>query len=433
MNEPRGRSLCSIFVFVILLLQARPAWADASAPPESGQPPESAPKAQAPSGATVLQSRDGRDSLKLGMSVQADLRLPQSGSGLESTFLVRRARLGLTGTLASAVDARLIADFGQGSTPIFQDAWLDLRFTSWLRLRAGRLKVPVGYEWLETSSNYLDFVEQSLVYSLLLPRYDNGVALHGEFADQRAEYWLGLFNEASGKVRDEDSGKMVAGRLAVSPVEGVSFAVSGTHALGDNLPEEVRKTLPTGLAILADQDTLKYAGGTTGLYVVPPEWRLAAEAISYLGPTSLKVEYSRLHSPARDGWLRASDVGEDDKRVQLPGLRSQAVYASGTVVLTGEKRTDKGVAPARPFDPAAGHLGAGAWELTARYGFAQLRFERGQTEQDVPAEQHIHELTAGLNWYLNSSTRFMFNVSRYSFLRDKPPFHEVLMRVQWTF
>lgn len=433
MNESRKRAPRFLSVLAVMLLLAPSARAQTPPPEPAPQQPEPAPAAQAPSGATVLQSRDGRAALRVGMGLQADLRLFPTEAGLASTFLVRRARLNLSGTLASFADTRLIADFGQRDTPLFQDAWLDLSAAPWLRLRAGRLKVPFGYEWLETSSSFLDFVEQSLLYTLVLPRYDQGLALHGELAGQRVEYWLGLFNEAGSKARDEDRGKMLAGRLSVSPVEGVSLAVSSTRALGDNLPEEARGRLATGYSFLtAPRYKLTYANGSSGLYVVPPEWRLGADFISYRGPTSLKVEYARFHSPPRQGWLQAADIGIEDRRVHLPGLRSQALYASGTWVLTGEKKLDRGVEPSRPFDPAAGRYGAGAWEVGLRYGFAQLRFD-GLPEHAGTSEERIQELTAGLNWYLNSSTRWMFNASRYEFSQGQPSFTEFLMRVQWTF
>ncbi|RKH52086.1 OprO/OprP family phosphate-selective porin [Corallococcus aberystwythensis] len=417
MNELRrpGPLFLSVFVAVLLL------------------PPGARADTPAPGGVTVLQGRDGRSALRVGMNLQSDLRLHPTDDGLDSTFLVRRARLNLTGTLASFADVRLIADVGQSNTPLFQDAWMELRAAPWLRLRAGRLKVPFGYEWLETSSVFLDFVEQSLLYTLVLPRYDQGLALHGELANQRVEYWLGLFNEASSKARDEDRGKMLAGRLSVSPLEGVSVAVSATHAVGDNLPEEPRGKLATGYAFLtAPQYSVTYATGASGLYVAPADWRLGADAVSFQGPTSLKVEYARFHSSTREGWLQASDVGNDARRVHLPGLRSQAVYASGTWVLTGEKKHERGVEPSSPFDPGDGRYGAGAWEVGLRYGFAQLKFD-GLPGHDGPSEERIQELTAGLNWYLNTSTRWMFNASRYRFSQGQPSFDEFLMRIQWSF
>ncbi|GMU01522.1 hypothetical protein KH5H1_56420 [Corallococcus caeni] len=417
MPTPPLRAFVLMSVFVSLFLPALQARAEA--------PP--------PTGATVLQSRDGRSALRVGMGLQTDLRLTPTDDGLASTFLVRRARINLSGTLAPFADVRLITDVGLRDTPLYQDAWLELRAAPWLRLRAGRLKVPFGYEWLETSSTFLDFVEQSLLFSLVLPRYDQGLALHGELAGNRVEYWLGLFNEASSKARDEDRGKMLAGRIAASPAEGISVAVSATHALGDNLPEEARGKLATGFNFLtAPQYKLTYATGATGLFVVPPEWRLGADFVSFQGPTSLKVEYARFFSPSREGWLTAADLGKEDRRVHLAGLRSQAFYASGTWVLTGEKKQERGVEPERPFDPGADRYGAGAWELALRYGFARLRFE-GLPDHDGPSEERLQELTAGVNWYLNTNTRWMFNASRYLFAGGRAPYDELLMRIQWFF
>ena len=76
------------------------------------------------------------------------------------TFLLRRVRPLLEGTIFRFVDFRLMPDFGSGTT-VLQDAYVDLKFAPRFKVRAGKFKGPVGLERLQSALD-IPFVERAL-------------------------------------------------------------------------------------------------------------------------------------------------------------------------------------------------------------------------------------------------------------------------------
>jgi phosphate-selective porin OprO/OprP len=95
-------------------------------------------------------------------------------------------------------------------------------------------------------------------------------------------------------------------------------------------------------------------------------------------------------------------------------------YVFGSYFLTGESRhytTSEGVfsqvTPNRNFHFT--EEGWGAWELALRFSYIDLN------DAGINGGRE-HNITAGLNWYLTSDTRFMFNYIRARVKdRDTPP------------
>ena len=126
----------------------------------------------------VLSSESGDFRLQLRGYVQFDGRFyPGDDAGAATdTFLLRRVRPILSGTVGKYFDFNLTPDFGGGST-VLQDAYIELRASPKLRVRVGKQKPPVGLERLQ-SATALTFVERSYPSSLL-PSRDVGVQLTG--------------------------------------------------------------------------------------------------------------------------------------------------------------------------------------------------------------------------------------------------------------
>lgn len=109
------------------------------------------------------------------------------------------------------------------------------------------------------------------------------------------------------------------------------------------------------------------------------------------GPFSIQGEYDRSFVNTSDG-TNPSFAGS---------------YVQGSFFLTGENRRYKkslGVFDrVRPggslFD---GNGGIGAWEIAGRYSWLDLN------DQGVTGGE-LKNFSLGLNWYLNSSTRWMWN------------------------
>src|SRR5882724_3987572 len=120
---------------------------------QGAQKAKDTPIVTAGSDGFALKSADGNFVLRLRGYAQADARFylaDQAHNGVD-TFLLRRVRPILEGTVYRDFDFRIMPDFGNGasSSTILQDAYVEWHYWPWLKLRAGKYKVPVGLEWLQ--------------------------------------------------------------------------------------------------------------------------------------------------------------------------------------------------------------------------------------------------------------------------------------------
>jgi phosphate-selective porin OprO and OprP len=312
-----------------------------------------------------LASPDGDFRIELGGRVQLDYDAVDddaralTGAELADRFLVRRARLDLSGRAFRWIDFKIEADFTEGVS--LKDAYLDFRFLPELRLRGGQFKVPFSREEL-TSSRFIDFVERSIINELA-PAYDAGVMLHGELFGGVLGYNLGAFNGSGEDTADGNDGKDVAGRLVLAPFAG-----------SDN--RWLKGLYLAGNATWGDQDSITSAQGRTsartgtrftyfaGHPTRGDRTRFGGDLVWLIGPASLKFEYAE---------QRNERVGIGPGGVDLDDIVARGWYASGTWIVTGEDKPLNGpVEPRRPFNPLARQIGPGAWELALRY--ATLEF-----------------------------------------------------------
>ncbi len=136
---------------------------------------------------------------------------------MADTFVMRRVRPVLEGTIFGNVDFRVMPDFGEGRT-VLQDAYADLRFTPAVKLRAGKFKSPFGLERLVSALDLL-FVDRALP-TALVPNRDVGVMLFGDVAASTVSYAVGVFNgvpDGGSADIDDSPGKDVVGRVFLLP------------------------------------------------------------------------------------------------------------------------------------------------------------------------------------------------------------------------
>src|SRR5690242_8157320 len=123
-----------------------------------------------------IASADGSNALRLGALVQADGRYfaDDGAPSTANTWLLRRVRPILQGTLDDIYDFKLMPDFGGGKA-IIQDAFVTARFRPWLTLTVGKFKSPVGLERLQSAADNR-FIERALPTDLV-PNRDIGVQI----------------------------------------------------------------------------------------------------------------------------------------------------------------------------------------------------------------------------------------------------------------
>ncbi|HYL19563.1 MAG TPA: porin, partial [Burkholderiales bacterium] len=181
-----------------------------------------------------IRSADNAFRLNLKGVIQVDARFydgtrlsspPVPGAQTPDTFLLRRVRPVIEGTLYDKYDFRIMPDFGGGKQQLF-DAYLQARFLPELQLRVGKYKSPFGLEQLQEDVN-LTFAERSLATDLV-PNRDVGAQLQGNLFDDTIAYQIGVFNgEPDGTTQadiDSNSGKDVEARVFARPFRNGSRA-----------------------------------------------------------------------------------------------------------------------------------------------------------------------------------------------------------------
>ena len=402
-----------------------------------------APRISIDAGGFSASSADTNFVLKLRGGFQADARFyPGDESPAKDTFLLRRVRPIVEGTVYGKFDYRLMLDFASGVSSSslnngnLLDAYVNYRILPELQVQAGKFKEPVGLERLQSWQNLL-FVERGLP-TQLVPNRDVGLQLQGDLGSGLFHYAAGVFNgteDGGSSDFDTDSDKDVAARLFTHPfkntgldaLKGLGLGVAGTWGLHQGAlrnystpGQQTIFTYITGAGTNASRPNVT-ADGTL--------WRVSPQAYYYWGPFGLFGEYVVASHDLR------RDTGGSPLRqtVQHTGWQVAASW-----FLTGEQNSFRPVAPLNNLDPAKG--GLGSLELAARIGELDL-------DDDVfplyanPATSATGLLSwgVGLNWKLNRNIKLSLDYehTRLEAARGaKLPFKEedvIFSRVQFAF
>lgn len=366
-----------------------------------------------------LQSADGAFNLRLRSLVQADARFYPNDGGVEGndTFLIRRARIELTGTLFDQFDFRIMPDFA-GTTPTLLDAWLDWKINPHFQVLAGKVKLPIGLERYQ-SREYNLLTEFGYPTSLV-PNRDIGIALHGNIVDG-LEYYLGAFNGTSdggSVVTDSDDEKSIAARLFATPfaksdnaaLKGLGFGIAGTYGDSDGTPANYRT--------VGQQTFFRWANGTVNDGTT---WRLVPQLYYFYGPFGLLGEYSISSQELRNG--AATDT-----------IENTAWQVTSSWVLTGEDATFRGVKPKKPVSFGE-NRGWGAWQVVGRVTGLDVDDDAFPTFASAAASpSSALSYGGGINWYLNPQVRISADYNYTDFSgASLPNEHAVITRVQFRF
>ncbi len=381
-----------------------------------------------------LRSADNSFQLRLRGLLQSDGRFfvdDATHQGVD-TFVLRRVRPILEATVFKFFDLRLTPDFGNGTT-VLQDAYVDLRFRPFVKLRVGKQKQPFGVERL-VSAGALPFVERALPTGVAGNR-DIGVALYGDGMRTRVSYSAGVFNGvadgASADIDDRD-GKDVVGRFMVHPFRasvherleglGAGFAASYGTQRGALASPGLSTYRSSGQQVF-----FRYRGDGTAEGTVLADgtrYRLSTHGYVYSGRFGVLAEQV----------LSSQAVRRD---LATGTMRINSWQTMGTWVLTGEHASYDGVVPRYAFEPSTGKLGA--FELTVRYHQLIVVPEAFPTfANPLVAARAAYAWTVGVNWLLNRSVKLSADYERTRYRGgapsgDRPTEHDVLTRVQFAF
>jgi phosphate-selective porin OprO/OprP len=363
-----------------------------------------------------LETTDGNFKLKIGGRIHNDYYAIAADDDVEAAVgnvptsgtEFRRARLYLEGTIYKNILFKMQYDFAGGDAD-FKDVYVGMEKLPFVgRVQVGQFKEPFSLEEL-TSSNYNTFLERGLP-NAMAPSRSTGMMLTNAVLDERMTWAGGVFRDSDDFGNSSgDGGYNFTGRLT-----GLPWRQDETHLLHLGTAYSWRNTNDGEVRFRARpeiHDGPRYVD--TDAIAADDYQQLGVEAALVYGPASLQGEYI-------SSWVNA-DASDNP---QFGGWYVQGSYfltpGDARVYKTSAGAFDK-VKPAHPFlwgdEP-----GLGAWELAVRY--SQLDLDDGGFRGGK-----LDDVSAGLNWYLNTNVRVMLNYI-YADLDDIGDTHAAAMRFQ---
>ncbi|MGP8242980.1 MAG: OprO/OprP family phosphate-selective porin [Bryobacteraceae bacterium] len=349
----------------------------------------------------TIKSSDGNFLIKFGADLQMDNRtfLGTGATGLTDTAVLRRVRPVLSGTVFRYIDYFFRPDFGMGEALIY-DAYVELKYFQYFKVRAGKFKPPVGLERLQSDDD-TTFVERGLP-TLLAPSRDIGFQISGDLANRRATYAVGVFNGVPDNSLSDSATsdhRDYAARLFLSPFQPDNSFLSGLgFGMGSSFGSVDGEALPS-YKTFGQNSFLPFASGVTE---AGHRARLTPGAYYYVGPLGLFLEDGLTEEGLQKGAVRRS-------------IAFRAWQAAASYILTGEKKTFASPTPKKNFDPS--NHGWGAVEVAARVG--EFSAEQGLYNYGfasyTTSPRLAHEVAGGVNWYLNDLFRISLDYGHTTF------------------
>jgi phosphate-selective porin OprO/OprP len=384
-----------------------------------------------------VRSANGDFILRIRGGIQYDARffLNDTLEVLTDQFQLRRVRPDIQGTVYRNYDFRVYFDLAGGQLELF-DVYGNIRLIPELQIRAGKMKGPVGLERLQTPFVTM-FAERGFPTSLV-PNRDVGAQLHGSIDDGRVEYAIGVFNgvadnaQGPGTEGDDSDAKDLNGRIFIvpfrgyelGPLAGLGFGIGATHGEqnGSAAAPSLTAYRTGGREVFFRYRSDGTPAGTT--VARGTRTRIAPQATLFWRNLGVLGEYVSAEQSVARGPVTAE-------------LTNEAWQVAGSLVLTGEPTSFRGVVPESALDPSDGDWGA--FELVGRVNVLEVDEATFPTFAD-PA-QFVRKATAyagGLNWYLNRFVRILVNYERTRFDVvtggvPRPTEHVLLSRFQFVF
>jgi phosphate-selective porin OprO/OprP len=363
----------------------------------------------------IVRSADTNFLMNLHGYAQVDGRFYRNEHNpANDTFLLRRVRPILEGTVYDRFDYRLMADFGSGNVSsssagnnaILDDAYVNARFWNEAQLQVGKYKSPVGLERLQSTAELL-FIENGFA-TQFTPNYDLGVEIHNNLFNSPINYAIGVFNgavdAASSDADTTDEGKDVVGRVFFQPFLRTDYDALNKLGFGAGASLGHHEGTLPNYKTPGQQTFFSYANNVSA---DGDQYRVDPQAFYYWGPFGILGE-----------WILSSQKVKASSATQTKRFDNTAWQVEGSYFLTGDNNSFRSTSrnafrPAHPF--TFGGDGWGALELVARVGQLSLDKATFPTYATSTSAQEATSWGVGLNWYLNSNIRFYFDYEQTHF------------------
>ena len=431
-------------------------------------------------------SADGENSIKLTGLVHFDVRNINNGlttsedkdsaSGADN-FEVRRARIGINGTLYKNIDFEVLTNLVGSSSNLVHRAYINYNYNKQAQVRVGRFKQPFSLEE-QTSANAIDFMERSYGNQMVAAQR-NGAMVFGE-PTKGLTYAVSAYQDGFNELSNTNHiGTLGIGRVTANLAElrgGSTDTVIHLGAAVDRGKYEVVPTTSSDTGVAASTitratvlsfrtenrgmanayraqiagDTVTAGYGIAGNNAANVNKNLQGlELALATGPFKFQSEYfNSTFGASSKNYCVDATTGCTTGSLYSSNfdIKAKAAYYEFFYNLTGESWANSyksgaftTVKPKANFSSGSGG-GWGAWQLGVRFstydvtepttftgrsnvagavstGSTKVNSISGWTSRGENSEK-AQTLTLGLNWILNPNSRILMNYSETYF--DRP-------------
>ena len=401
----------------------------------------------------------------------------RDSASVGDTFEVRRARIGVVGTINKDIAYEIVGNGVGGTTNWIDTAFINYGFNKKAQIRTGRFKQPFSLEE-QTSSNSIDFMERSYG-NQMTPGKRLGAMVHGEPMTGMT-YGVSVYQDGFNEISNQNSlGTKQAARLTLNLAQSQDIKDTVLHlGLGytggdsqvtptnsGNTQEAAQTTTrATILAFRTENRGLNNAyraqiGGDT--LITATDYNQLAnnsvtinqkmrgiELVGARGPLKFQGETFNSQYVATG---QAQTLGSSTYANTKMGVQAKAQYFELMYNITGESWADAyksgtfgGIKPKTNFMTDYGGVvgnGTGAWQV----GFRASKYSTsipitgssatcvgttaspkcemsyagsGISTSRVQNAESATTNTYALNWILNSNARVMFNYAETKFAHN---------------
>ena len=397
----------------------------------------------------------------------------RDSASVGDNFEVRRARIGIAGTINKDISYEVVGNAVGGTTNFVDTAWGNYGFNKKAQVRVGRFKQPFSMEDL-SSSNNISFMERSYG-NQMVPGKRLGAMLHGA-PMKGLTYAASVYQEGFNELTNQSSiGSKAAARLTLNlaelqDIKDTVLHVGAGYVGGDS---QVVPTSSGNTSSTADQTTRAtivslrsenrgqsnvyraQIGGDTLLNTTSGYNVTANNAITInqklrgielagaRGPFKFQMETFNSKYNA-SGYAQVLSTPAVAPTAHAMGVQVKTDYMEFMYNITGESFAEAyrggvfgGIKPKSVFMKDYGGVvgnGTGAWQVgfrTSKYtadqavssstctttGSCATNVSTGTTTigSRVQNSETARTNTYALNWILNSNARVMFNYAETKF------------------
>jgi len=400
-----------------------------------------------------------------------DAMYDRDSASVGDSFEVRRARIGVVGTINKDIAYEVVGNGVGGTTNWIDTAFINYGFNKQMQVRTGRFKQPFSLEE-QTSSNNIDFMERSYG-NQMVPGKRLGAMLHGE-PMTGLTYGVSIYQDGFNELTNQNSlGTKQAARLTldvakINDIKDTVLHVGLGYTGGDSqvVPTSstnTQQTVPTTTTRATIVAFRSEGRGQSNIYraqiggdtIIGVDYGQSANNAITINEKLRGVEFAGARGPLKfqmetfNSKYSASGVNEDltstnaaDYNVAM-NVQVKAQYIELMYNITGESWADAykggafgGIKPKTNFMTDYGGVignGTGAWQVgfrTSKYtsdvantstciststDCSTSLSSTGTSNSRAQNAETSTTNTYALNWILNSNARVMFNYAETKF------------------